>query len=141
MRAMSTIPSVARCTRLSGVVALLVALAGCDSAAPLDAPGPGEPGLQGVVVRGPIEPVCQKGRPCEDEPFSAGFTVRRGSRAVGTFRSDTAGRFAVRLDPGAYAVVPDADAPLLAPESQAQAVEVGAGGVTSVRLLFDTGIR
>jgi hypothetical protein len=38
-------------------------------------------------------------------------------------------------------VVPDDDAPRLAPASQARAVEVLAGDVTAVVLSFDTGVR
>jgi hypothetical protein len=127
--------------RLFVLAVALVALAGCDAVGVLGAPRPGETGLEGVVVRGPVQPACQQGQPCGDEPFAAGFTVRRGGRTVGTFRSDTAGRFAVRLDAGAYTVVPDDDAPLLSPASQARAVEVLAGDVTTVALSFDTGIR
>jgi hypothetical protein len=106
--------------------------------------GPGSPtpptGLTGVVVRGPITPVCQSGVPC-DAPFSAGFTVERDGQAVAQFRSDGSGAFTVRLSPGTYSVTPDADAPLLAPKSQAKTVEVGPVGLTTVRLEFDTGIR
>ena len=129
--------------RLAHLALLGVALvAGCD-AGPLDGLTTGVTGLRGQVVRGPVQPVCEV--PCADEPFSAGFSVRRaappGAAVVGTFRSDVAGRFAVALDPGAYTVVPDADAPLLSPASQGQAVVVAASRVTEVVLAFDTGIR
>jgi hypothetical protein len=40
-----------------------------------------------------------------------------------------------------YRVVPDSDAPLMAPASQTRAVEVGSFGLTTVRLEFDIGIR
>jgi hypothetical protein len=97
-------------------------------------------GLTGVVVRGPITPVCRIDIPC-DAPFSAGFSVQQNGRQAGQFRSDADGRFTVWLSPGAYRVVPDRDAPLMAPASQARAVEVGSTGLTAVRLEFDTGIR
>jgi hypothetical protein len=97
-------------------------------------------GLTGVVVRGPITPVCQLDVPC-DAPFSAGFTVEQDGRSVARFRSDTNGHFTVWLRPGTYRVVPDRDAPLLVPASQARAVDVGQTGLTNVRLAFDTGIR
>ena len=97
-------------------------------------------GLTGVVVRGPITPVCRIDIPC-DAPFSAGFSVQQNGRQAGQFRSDADGRFTVWLSPGAYRVVPDRDAPLMAPASQARAVEVGSVGLTAVRLEFDTGIR
>jgi len=97
-------------------------------------------GLTGVVVRGPIAPVCRIDVAC-DAPFGAGFSVQQSGRHVGQFRSDAEGRFTVWLSPGAYRVVPDADAPLMAPSSQAKTVEVGSVGLTAVRLEFDTGIR
>lgn len=97
-------------------------------------------GLTGVVVRGPITPVCQIGRPC-DAPFSAGFSVEQNGRRVDRFRSDAEGRFTVWLPPSTYRIIPDADAPLMAPASQGKIVEVGRIGLTYVRLDFDTGIR
>jgi hypothetical protein len=97
-------------------------------------------GLVGIVLRGPTEPVCRAGDSCT-APFGAGFSVRQGDGVVVTFRSDASGRFEVHLAPGTYLVVPDADAPILSPVSQAKPVVVGAAGLTSVQLVFDTGIR
>ena len=73
--------------------------------------------------------------------LSASFDVRQNNRRVATFRSDTEGRFTVRLAPGTYVLVPAADAPLMQPSAQAKTVEVGAEGLTAVQLQFDTGIR
>ena len=97
-------------------------------------------GLTGLVVRGPITPVCRLDIPC-DAPFSAGFTVERNRSQVAQFRSDAAGQFTVWLSPGTYRIIPDSDAALLAPAAQAKTVEVGNVGLTNVRLEFDTGIR
>ncbi|HYT77032.1 MAG TPA: hypothetical protein VEL79_19915 [Vicinamibacterales bacterium] len=106
--------------------------------------GPGSPtpttGLTGTVVRGPITPVCQPQVAC-DAPFSAGFTVERNGRQIAQFRSAADGTFTVWLSPGTYNVIPDADAPLLAPMSQLKTADVGTVGLTTVRLQFDTGIR
>ena len=119
--------------------ALALSGAACSPASVLIEPG--ETGLRGQVLRGPIQPVCQEDEPCEDAPFAATFHVYRGARRVATFRSGDDGRFEVVLDPGTYTVVPDADAPLLAPEQQRQEVVVEADGVTEVTLRYDTGIR
>ena len=98
-------------------------------------------GLAGIVVRGPITPVCRIDVPC-DAPFSAGFTVQRAGRQVAQFQSDSAGQFTVFLEPGVYTIVPNADAPLISPASQSKSVTVGDTGLlTIVRLTFDTGIR
>jgi hypothetical protein len=97
-------------------------------------------GLTGTVVRGPVAPVCDVNTACT-APFSAGFTVDRNGVVVAQFRSDNNGHFTVSLSPGAYQVTPDADAPLLAPATQAKTVTVVDSGLTTVNLQFDTGIR
>jgi hypothetical protein len=98
-------------------------------------------GLTGVVMRGPVTPVCRVDVPC-DAPFSAAFGVEQGGRRVAEFTSDGAGQFSVLLAPGAYTVVPDAGAPIIAPTSQKKSVTVAdIGALTTVRLMFDTGIR
>ncbi len=121
----------------AGVIgAVLAVVTACNGPA---APGP-TTGLTGVVLRGPIAPVCQENVAC-DAPFSAGFTVRQSGNTVAQFRSDAAGHFTVALQPGTYQVVPDPDAPVIAPASQAKTVTVGSVGLTQVQLEFDTGIR
>jgi len=97
-------------------------------------------GLTGTVLRGPVTPVCQEGVPC-DAPFSATFEVHRNGREVATFTSDAQGHFSVSLAPGAYRIVPTSSSGLMNPSAQAKDVQVGPEGITSVQLLFDTGIR
>ena len=118
------------------LLCVCVAAVGCSS------PTSSNPttGLTGVVLRGPVTPVCRVDEPC-NAPFSASFGVERDGRQVAQFRSDSAGSFTVWLSPGSYRIVPGADAPLIIPTSQAKQVEVGAVGLTNVRLEFDTGIR
>lgn len=113
---------------------VLFGMAGCSPAAPSDTK------LVGTVVRGPVQPVCQLAVPC-DAPFSAGFTVTQRARLVAAFHSDANGHFELPLAPGAYVVVPNADAPVISPRSQAKDVAVGPSGPTTVLLHFDTGIR
>ena len=116
-------------------VTLLSGTVGCGAPA-----APSDTTLVGTVVRGPIQPVCQMAVPC-DAPFSAGFTVQQRDRVVASFRSDSQGHFGVQLAPGMYAVIPNADAPIISPKAQAKDVAVGASGPTTVVLHFDTGIR
>lgn len=99
-----------------------------------------ETGLTGVVVRGPIAPVCQIDRPCA-APFSAEFVVYDDARRIAGFTSDPQGRFTVMLPPGMYKVVPSANAPIIQPSAQVKTVEVQSVGLTEIRLEFDTGIR
>ena len=98
-------------------------------------------GLTGVVMRGPVTPVCRVDVPC-DAPFSATFTVEQNGRRVAQFQSDAAGQFTVYLRPGPYMVVPGADAPIIGTPRQSKSVTVADNGMlTVVRLTFDTGIR
>jgi len=111
-------------------------MAACSSTAPSPSTG-----LTGVVVRGPVTPVCRVDVPC-DAPFSATFNVERNGRRVTEFQSDTAGQFTVFLEPGTYTVVPNTDAPVISPSLQTKSVTVADNGtLTVVRLMFDTGIR
>ena len=96
--------------------------------------------VDGLVTRGPVQPVCVPDLPC-DAPFSAGFTVYSGGRMVLHFRSDANGRFTIFLAPGEYEFVPDGDAPLLDPSGQTKTVSVPTADSFGVTLTFDTGIR
>jgi hypothetical protein len=97
-------------------------------------------GAAGTVRRGPITPVCTEGVTC-DAPFSGDFKVERANRIVATFHSDSDGHFSVMLAPGSYQVVAGPGAPVLDPGNQQHPITVGPDGLTTVDLLFDTGIR
>ena len=117
-------------------IVVVLCAAACGGVAPSPTTG-----LTGVVLRGPVTPVCRVDVPCE-APFSARFTVRRSGREVAEFQSDSAGQFTVLLEPGRYDVVPAVDAPLISPTVQVKSVTVeDTGRPTVVRLVFDTGIR
>ncbi len=95
---------------------------------------------RGVVLRGPVTPVCKVDVPC-DAPFSALFHVWQGSVQVATFASDSTGCFGIDLPDGSYVVVPDASAPILDAAAQRRAVTIAAGKLVPDTLSFDTGIR
>ena len=114
----------------------LMTLWACSSTSPSPTTG-----LSGVVVRGPITPVCRVDVPC-DAPFSATFGVQRSGRQIAQFRSDASGQFTILLQPGDYTIVPAPDAPIISPGMQIKSVSVAdSGALTMVRLTFDTGIR
>ncbi|HEU5256836.1 MAG TPA: hypothetical protein VFU28_12645 [Vicinamibacterales bacterium] len=120
------------------VIGSAAAMFACASAAPSPST---TTGLTGVMMRGPVTPVCRVDVPC-DAPFSATFNVERNGRRVTQFQSDATGQFTVLLAPGAYIVVPNTDAPVISPASQMKSVTVADNGMlTVVRLTFDTGIR
>ena len=121
-------------------LALALSCGGTGTPAALDTGGGDRTGLDGMVRRGPIQPVCRMGVSC-DAPFSAAFEVRQTQQVVARFRSDSAGHFLVYLAPGRYTVVPDTSAHLLGAIWQTRDVTVGPNGLTHVELAFDTGIR
>lgn len=92
------------------------------------------------VMRGPVTPVCRVDAPC-DAPFSAQFSVLQDEREVLQFTTDSAGHALLPLVAGTYTVVPGANAPIIAPQSQRRSVAVGAAGISTDTLRFDTGIR
>jgi hypothetical protein len=121
--------------------ALFIATSSCSGggAIPIQ-PGTGggeKTGLDGTVRFGSIQPVCRENEPC-DAPLQAGFTLQQSGRVVAHFASDSTGHFLVYTAPGIYLVVPDRPIGI---GVQAPAVTVRAEGLTSVSLMFDTGIR
>jgi hypothetical protein len=120
---------------LIATVGLVALLAGCQNGA--GAPGD-RTGLQGVIRRGPVTPVCRPDIPC-DAPFAGQFLVSKGNRVVAEFTSDSAGRFQVALAPGDYLIAPTPGAPVM--PGQQESVSVPDSGVAVVALDFDTGIR
>ena len=122
--------------RRACLIVAMPAIMACASTGPSPATG-----LTGVVLRGPVTPVCRVDVPC-DAPFSAGFTVQKSGQRVAQFQSDASGRFTVFLAPGPYTVVPNADAPIISPSRQSKTATVlDNGALTVVQLMFDTGIR
>jgi len=120
---------------LLALALLVISLGGCSNDAE-----PLHTGLTGVMLRGPIAPVCSETEPC-DAPFAATFSVQRSGSTVQRFVSAADGTFEVLLPPGSYRIVPGTDAPIISPTSQVKDVVVGDSGLTADTLVFDTGIR
>jgi hypothetical protein len=91
-------------------------------------------GVEGVVMRGPIVPVCVADEPC-DAP-AAGVTVQalQSGSVVATTTTDRNGRFTLLLAAGDYTIRPVGD-------TQPQSIHVNASKLTEVAFLIDTGIR
>lgn len=123
-------------------LAVFLGLAACCSAV---ARTP-DSGLSGRVLAGPTCPVervpPQPG--CAPRPLTAVLRIRRlGSRAAArSVRSQSDGRFRVRLSPGAYTVqaLPLVGSPFLRPPSPLR-VQVRPGRFTVITITYDTGIR
>jgi hypothetical protein len=61
-------------------------------------------GLHGIVMRGPITPVCQVGKPCSEPAAGTVLVFTRNGSVAARTRTGTDGRYSVRLEPGFYTV-------------------------------------
>lgn len=113
------------------VVVLVLVGAGASGAAPGS-------GLYGVVMRGPITPVCTEGVPCDGPAPGVTLTFSRSGRAWST-RTDQRGAYRIRLAPGIYAVRTSAKPFGLTPRPAR--VHVRAGHMDRLVFTIDTGIR
>ena len=94
-------------------------------------------GLRGVVMRGPITPVCDTS--CEAPARGLVLQFRRDGKLKARVTTSRTGRYLVRLRPGTYAVT----TPNLRPREQLtpQVVRVPRGRVEHVDLHLDTGLQ
>src|SRR5205814_1920406 len=61
-------------------------------------------GLHGVVMRGPISPMCVAEQPCTEPAGNVTLVFSRNGHIVGRAVTDNAGRYRLRLPVGVYAV-------------------------------------
>jgi hypothetical protein len=83
--------------RLLAILALALFFAGAAVSAPSS-------GLHGVVMEGPIKPVCKIGEPCERPAAGVVLQFKRAGRVVARVRTSQRGTYRVRLRSGSYAV-------------------------------------
>jgi hypothetical protein len=108
-------------------------------AAVATAPAATQSGIRGVVIKGPITPVCRAGTPCSAPAAGVVLLVVRNGATVARATTARDGSFRVVLPPGSYLIrltkasVPGGMAP--------RAVRVRAGRFELVKLMIDTGIR
>ena len=121
------------CTIFLSLFTIVIIISSCEKQP--------DTGLEGIVYRGPINPVEVVGVP-NDEPFAAEFKVLDDNlKNVKSFSSNEDGEYSVFLEPGVYIIIPGLDAPLLMPGQQGKTVTVDPTGITYLDLYFDTGIR
>jgi hypothetical protein len=97
-------------------------------------------GLRGVVVRGPIAPVCVAEDPCTAPARNVTLLFSRNGRTVGRAVTDTAGRYRVRLPVGVYAVRRPGSMGI-GRGIEPNRARVYAGRFSRVDFSIDTGIR
>jgi len=61
-------------------------------------------GLHGVVMRGPITPMCVAEEPCTEPAKNVTLLFSRNDRIVGRAVTDSAGRYRLRLPASVYSV-------------------------------------
>jgi predicted small lipoprotein YifL len=103
-------------------------------------PGGGDnAGIFGSVVAGPTCPVEQSSSPCPERPVpDAEVTAKEGDRVAGTARTDSNGKFTMRLVPGTYDVTASSPSVM---SCETEEVTVAEHQYQPVRINCDTGIR
>ena len=104
---------------------------------------PGDSGVSGLVLLGPLTPVEQVGGPPNERPYEAAVrVVRAGSDdVVASARSGADGRFRVNLAPGRYTLIAASPDNAVLPYASPVDVTVVAHRFADVTIRFDTGIR
>ena len=91
------------------------------------------------MVAGPISPVARPGVPTTRPVSRASVQAQRGTEVVAVAHTDSAGRYELKVPPGTYVIVAEADRYFA--KRSSQTVTVSAGDTVKVDLLIDTGIR
>jgi hypothetical protein len=96
--------------------------------------------LTGVVMRGPVTPVCAIEQPCSEPAKNVTLLFSRNEQVVGRVATDDQGRYRLRLRAGRYSVrLPGSSA--LGRKLEPNRVRVVAARRTNIDFFIDTGIR
>ena len=120
--------------RLAWTVVVAVAMLATPVAATAEATN-----VRGSVVRGPVTPVCRAEAPCSAPVAGLPLVFLASGVEVARVKTDGAGRFALALPPGTYAV--ETTRRLVFGGPLPRSFRVVAGRVKQLRLVIDTGIR
>jgi hypothetical protein len=96
-------------------------------------------GLHGLVLRGPVRPVCSETEPCDTPAAGVTLVFSRAGGIVARTRTGPEGRFRVVLRPGRYAVRTTRSG--FERIVQPGTVTVPAGPSARIVFRIDTGIR
>jgi hypothetical protein len=97
-------------------------------------------GLKGVVMRGPIAPVCVVEQPCSEPAPNVTLLFSRNGRVIGRAITNSDGRYRVRLPAGLYKVRRPG-AVTVGRGLEPDQARVRAGRFMRVDFSIDTGIR
>ena len=120
--------------RVGAVAVLLLALA--DSGAS----GSSGSGLYGLVRRGPTQPVCVAGQPCDGPARNMTLVFWRNGQVAGRTTTSRTGAYRIVLAPGIYAVR-TVQAPTIGRGLEPRTARIVSGRFRRVDFFVDTGIR
>jgi hypothetical protein len=122
----------------TALLASLVAALTVAAVAQARLTAPAKPsGLYGLVMRGPVTPVCQVGIPCDEPAANTTFLLIRPGKTT-RVRTNATGHYRVRLVPGRYVITRTNWGPGSIKPASAR---VPAGRFARVNIFIDTGIR
>jgi len=96
--------------------------------------------LTGVVMRGPITPVCVAEQPCDAPAPHVTLVFSHGTHVVARVTTSSEGRYRLRLPATTYEVH-RASASVFDPKLNPHRVQVTAGRTSRIDFSIDTGIR
>ena len=103
-------------------------------------PKPSGTGIYGLLVASPTCPVERIGQPCPPRPVVAEIDIRTTDGSTAAFtHTDSAGRYAVSVRPGHYALIVITGATF--PRCPSREVTVSSGSPLRADITCDTGIR
>ena len=100
-------------------------------------------GIEGMVTIGPSRPEIQESTSGTDKPFEATIVIKDAAteRQVAIVQSAANGQFSIELPPGEYILEPASPRPFVPPYAKTQSVTVQEGQITTVNVVYDSGIR
>jgi len=119
---------------------LLIIIAGLVTACGTQPAGPGPPAslVTGIVAAGPVSPGPQSSAPDTEAVRGATVEALRHNQVIATVRTDRAGRYQLRLQPGTYLIRALSDKYLS--KQKSKTVTLSTGQKLTVNFTFDTGI-
>jgi hypothetical protein len=123
--------------RLTLLIIVTALLAACGS----HRPGAGSAAslVTGTVAAGPVAPLASPGVSANRAVRGVRVEALRGNQVVATTRTDEAGRYELRVQPGTYLIRTQSDRYLS--RTASKTVTLSGGQKLTVNLVFDTGIR
>ena len=123
--------------RFAVLILIAMLLAACGSQQPAAAPATSV--VTGTVSAGPVSPLARPGVPSAVVVRGTTVEALSGSQVIAATRTDQAGRYEFKLQPGTYLI--RAQSGKYLSKEKSETVTLSQGQKLTVNLVFDTGIR